>query len=87
MQADSSSISIGSKVIMPTTSSSSRRVIPRTPLVSRPVARTLASLKRMAMPEAVASTMSLLPLVMRTEISRSPSRMFMAMIPVERTRL
>ena len=55
--------------------------MPRTPLVSRPIARTWLSLKRAAWPERETMMMSSWPLVRRTAISSSSSRMLMAMIP------
>ena len=53
----------------------------RTPLVSRPIARTRSSLKRAAWPERETMMMSSLPLVRRTAISSSSSRMLIAMMP------
>ena len=55
--------------------------MPRTPLVSRPIARTALSEKRDAWPERETMMMSSSPLVRRTAISSSSSRMLIAMIP------
>jgi hypothetical protein len=55
--------------------------IPRTPLVSRPIERTCASLNRAAWPDRETMMMSSCPLVRRTAINSSSSRMLIAMIP------
>ena len=55
--------------------------MPCTPLVSRPIGRTLLSLNRAAWPERDTMMMSSSPLVRRTAISSSSSRMLMAMMP------
>ncbi len=67
--------------IMPTTSSPSSSAIPRTPAPTRPMARTVLSLKRMALPPRAAIMISALPLVILASIKRSPSRMTMAFTP------
>ena len=59
-------------------------VMPRTPVVARPISRTSRSTKRMAMPSRVASTTSQLPSASCTLISSSPSSMFMAFSPTRR---
>src|SRR5690606_10304921 len=59
-------------------------VIPRTPVAVRPIGRTLDSLKRIALPERKASTISLVPLVKQASINWSPSLIFIALIPFAR---
>ncbi len=62
----------------------SETFIPRTPEVSRPIARTLSSLNRDALPERETMRISSSPLVSRTWTSSSPSRTLIAMIPSAR---
>src|SRR5690606_22254048 len=74
-----------STLIMPTTSSlACANVIPRTPVAVRPIGRTLDSLKRIALPERKAITISLVPLVKQASINWSPSLIFIALIPFAR---
>ena len=69
---------------MPTTSSPLDREMPRTPLAGRPMGRASFSSKRMDLPCLVAIIMSLLPNVICTLISTSPSSKPMAIMPVLR---
>ena len=70
---------------MPATSSFLPRRIPITPWVSRPVARTSDSTKRMALPRRVAMMTSSEPLVGATQSSSSLSCRLMAIKPLRRT--
>ena len=69
---------------IPTTTSPSIRLIARTPLAGRPMARTWFSSKRMDLPFLVATIMSDVPCVVCTLVSTSPSSRPMAIIPVLR---
>ena len=71
----------------PTTSSPSSRVMPLTPYAVRPIERTSLSGKRMLMPCAVERRMSLVPSVIMTLTSSSPSSIPSAMMPAVRTLL
>ncbi len=74
--------------IMPTTSSfSSSTSIPPTPMAPLPVARTLFSGKRMALPLFTASIISWFPSVNFAIINSSPSTMVIAFTPFARGRL
>ncbi len=55
--------------------------MPRTPPVSRPIGRALASLNRAAWPERDTMMMSSSPPVLRTATSSSSSRILIAMMP------
>ena len=71
---------------MPITSSLSSIEMPRTPAPTRPIGRTVLSLKRMALPSRAAIITSAEPLVRQASISWSPSRMTMAFTPFWRGR-
>src|SRR5438105_15021342 len=65
----------------PATRASFRSVIPRTPVVSRPIGRTCFSLNRMALPSVVAMISSSDPALSFTQLSSSPSVRLMAIRP------
>ena len=69
---------------MPTTSSPSRSVMPRTPYAVRPIGRTSVSAKRIAMPSRVPMKISPVPSVSCTAITASPSSTPIAMMPPAR---
>ena len=72
-------------VAMPATASPLPSLIPITPCVSRPMARTSVSLKRIALPSSVAMITSSDPVVGVTQSSSSPSWRLMAIKPLRRT--
>ena len=76
----------GSTQIMPTASSPSSSEMPRTPAPTRPIGRTVRSLKRIALPSRAAIITSASPLVSFASMSWSPSRMTMALTPLLRGR-
>ena len=69
--------------VIPTTQSleSASNTMDCTPVLFRPIARTSLSLKRTARPPALATMISLLPLVSSTPTTRSSSRILMAITP------
>ena len=71
---------------MPTSWSPLPSLMPRTPLVSRPIGRASDSRNRIAMPLAVASTSSSPGWVTTAPMSSSPSRSFTAISPLVRRR-
>src|SRR5713226_1515167 len=72
-------------VALPTTVSPLPSLMPITPCVSRPIARTSFSLNRIALPRAVAMMMSSEPVVGVTQLSSSPSWRLIAINPLRRT--
>src|SRR5467141_2674211 len=75
----------GVAVALPTTVSPLPSLMPITPCVSRPMARTSFSLNRIALPRAVAMRMSSEPVVGVTQFSSSPSWRLIAIRPLRRT--
>ena len=80
------SVADGSATTIPTRLSSFPSLIPRTPLVSRPIGRASDSGNRIAIPEAVAKTSSSPGFVITAPTSSSPSFNFTAIRPLVRRR-